>query len=159
MFGSQNTKQICRQCNPNRSCPADIPPCVGTRSPRTHRGASCVAEADRRFREDDSINVMCASLKSAGVGFTWTVAKYAFILDLWWNPQSIRQAEDRLYRIGQDSPVLIKRIYSEDTIDEAIIELLKRKEKLFDAIVDDVSLPTEDETSFDELIKLIKSKK
>lgn len=118
-----------------------------------------VADADEKFREDSSINVMCASLKSAGVGFTWTVANYAFILDLWWNPQAMRQAEDRLYRIGQTSPVLIKRLYSEDSIDEAILQILGRKEKLFDALVDDVNLPTEDEVTFDDLIDLIKMRK
>ena len=118
-----------------------------------------VKDADQRFREDDSVNVMCASLKSAGVGFTWTVANYAFILDLWWNPQAIRQAEDRLYRIGQKSPVLIKRVYSENSIDEAIMELLERKEKLFGAIVEDTPLTTEDDMSFDELIDLIRSKR
>ena len=64
-----------------------------------------------------------------------------------------------MYRIGQKSPVLIKRVYSENSIDEAIMELLERKEKLFGAIVEDTPLTTEDDMSFDELIDLIRSKR
>jgi hypothetical protein len=49
----------------------------------------------KRFLHDPGTRVMCASLKAAGVGLTWTVAAFVYHLDLWWNPQVLRQG-DRL---------------------------------------------------------------
>ena len=92
--------------------------------------------AHEEFIENDDCTVMCASLKAAGVGLTWTVASYVYHLDLWWNPQVLRQAEDRVHRIGQRSPVIIKRLIAEQTLDEGLKLLLQAKEELFDFVID-----------------------
>ena len=91
--------------------------------------------AHTRFLEDDDARVMCASTQAAGVGITWTVAQYVFHLDLWWNPQVLRQAEDRAHRIGQVRPVNVKRLVAEGTVDEGIVRLLAAKEGIFDLLI------------------------
>lgn len=93
--------------------------------------------AHERFINDANRTVMCASLKAAGVGLTWTVASYVYFLDLWWNPQALRQAEDRAHRIGQARPVFCKRLVAMGTIDEAIASMLQSKQELFTFFVED----------------------
>mgnify|MGYP006286569511 CR=1 FL=1 len=112
-------------------------------------------KAHTRFLEDESVHVMCAGLQAAGVGLTWNVAQYVYHLDLWWNPQVLRQAEDRVHRIGQSNPVLIKRLIAEGTIDENIAHLLTAKEAVFDYVIGDQANPPVDQPGFEELVKLI----
>lgn len=108
-----------------------------------------------QFVQDASRKVMCASIKAAGVGLTWSVACYAYETDLWWNPQVMKQAEDRLHRIGQTGPVLIKRLMSVDTIDEGIGKLLQKKEDIFDFVVERKPHVTANASSLESLLNLV----
>ena len=108
-----------------------------------------------RFLHDPSSRVMCASLKAAGVGLTWTVAAYVYHLDIWWNPQVLRQAEDRVHRIGQKNPVLVKRLISEGTIEEGIRELLAAKEEIFDLVITEKADNPSDPKFLPQLLSLI----
>ena len=56
-------------------------------------------EANHRFENDPNIRIMLASIKAAGVGLNWTIANHVYHLDLWWNPQVLAQADDRVHRI------------------------------------------------------------
>lgn len=88
-----------------------------------------------QFQEDPDLQVFLISLKAGGVGLNLTAAEYVFILDPWWNPAVEAQAIDRTHRIGQTKPVFAYRMICEDTVEQRIIELQKRKRKLADAIV------------------------
>ena len=79
--------------------------------------------------------VFLISLKAGGFGLTLTEADYVFILDPWWNPAAETQAIDRTHRIGQDKPVMVYRLVSEDTIEEKVVALQRRKRDLFDAVM------------------------
>jgi superfamily II DNA or RNA helicase len=83
--------------------------------------------------------VFLISLKAGGFGLTLTEADYVFILDPWWNPAAENQAIDRTHRIGQDSPVMVYRLVSEDTIEEKVVALQQRKRDLFSRVVEDGS--------------------
>lgn len=109
----------------------------------------------RRFLDDPSARVMCASLKAAGVGITWTVASHVYHLDLWWNPQALRQAEDRVHRIGQTEPVLVKRLVAEGTIEDGIKDLLALKEDVFDLVLGTAPDLSRDMGTFEQLLSLI----
>ena len=50
------------------------------------------------------------------------------------------QSEDRSHRIGQSAKVSVFKYFCVGTIEERIDEILKRKQRLFDELVDDVSL-------------------
>jgi SNF2 family DNA or RNA helicase len=93
-------------------------------------------EVVRAFREGDA-PVFLISLKAGGVGLTLTEADYVFVLDPWWNPAAESQAIDRAHRIGQDKPVMVYRLVSEDTIEEKVLALQERKRDLAARLVDD----------------------
>jgi len=88
-----------------------------------------------KFLNDNNTRVMLASLKAAGVGITWTVASFVYHLDVWWNPQASLQAEDRVYRIGQNKPVTVKQLACGDTIEETILKLQETKKEIFDIVI------------------------
>lgn len=89
-----------------------------------------------QFMNETSSQLMCASIRAAGVGLTWTVASHVYHLDMWWNPQVLRQAEDRVHRIGQKKHVLVKRLFAENTLDCGILKLLESKEDIFAFVID-----------------------
>jgi superfamily II DNA or RNA helicase len=90
------------------------------------------------FRDGDD-PVFLISLKAGGFGLTLTEADYVFILDPWWNPAVENQAIDRTHRIGQENPVNVYRLVSEDTVEEKVVALQERKRDLFDSVVGDGS--------------------
>jgi SNF2 family DNA or RNA helicase len=88
-------------------------------------------------------------LKAGGVGLTLTAADYCILLDPWWNPAVERQAVDRTHRIGQKKHVFVYRFIAKDTIEEKVLALQQKKQKLFNNVLDDgeafVSLLSEKE--------------
>lgn len=96
-------------------------------------------EIVKRFQEDEHSRVLLMSIKSGGLGLTLTRANFVFHFDLWWNPSVAAQAEDRTHRIGQKKTVFVTSLFVVDTIEERIQKLLKRKQALFKAVIDDLS--------------------
>ncbi|MCX6501218.1 MAG: DEAD/DEAH box helicase [Microbacterium sp.] len=84
------------------------------------------------------------SLKAGGFGLTLTEADYVFVLDPWWNPAAEAQAVDRAHRIGQTKSVIVYRMIAADTIEEKVVALQRRKARLFQAVVDDDALFSQD---------------
>jgi superfamily II DNA or RNA helicase len=84
--------------------------------------------------------VFLISLKAGGFGLNLTEADYCFLLDPWWNPATETQAIDRTHRIGQTRPVMVYRLISEDTIEEKVVALARRKAALFAGVMDDGDL-------------------
>ncbi|OAP64020.1 hypothetical protein AYL99_03247 [Fonsecaea erecta] len=84
---------------------------------------------------DNNIRILLASIKAAGQGLNLTTASRAFIMEPMWNPAAEAQAVDRIYRIGQKRPVLVKRYQMEDSIEGKIVELQRRKQQLADVSV------------------------
>lgn len=83
------------------------------------------------------------SLKAGGVGLNLTAADYVIHTDPWWNPKVEDQATDRAHRMGQERPVTVYRLISQDTIEEKILQLHTRKRALIDQVLSkngDVSL-------------------
>ncbi len=80
--------------------------------------------------------IFLLSLKAGGVGLTLTAADYCFILDPWWNPAVEHQAVDRTHRIGQDKHVHIYKMIGKGTIEEKVLALQHKKEKLFRDVID-----------------------
>jgi SNF2 family DNA or RNA helicase len=97
-------------------------------------------EVIRTFKEDPSHAVLVLSLRAGGVGLNLQDASYVFHFDRWWNPSVERQAEDRSHRLGQRYPVHVYAYTCEQTVEERIEVVLRRKRRLFQDIVDDVTL-------------------
>lgn len=113
-------------------------------------------KAISEFREDPNIKLMLASLKCGGLGLNLTMANRVIIVDPWWNQGVEDQAWSRVYRIGQESDVEIRRICVRDTIDtELLLRMQERKTEEINRTIDDNALP--EKLSVDELIKLFGS--
>ncbi|KAL1209582.1 Helicase-like transcription factor CHR28 [Cardamine amara subsp. amara] len=91
--------------------------------------------AINKFREDPDCRVFLMSLKAGGVALNLTVASHVFMMDPWWNPAVERQAQDRIHRIGQYKPIRIVRFIIENTVEERILSLQKKKELVFEGTV------------------------
>ncbi len=100
-------------------------------------GATAARERIVREFQDDSNGprVMLLSLKAGGVGLTLTAADHVYIMDPWWNPAVEDQAADRVYRIGQESPVFVHRLVARGTIEERVLALQDRKRDLMRAAI------------------------
>ena len=59
-----------------------------------------------------------------------TAARNVIHYDLWWNPAVENQATDRVHRIGQDKDVMVYRLITKGTLEEAIDAISKRKSPL-----------------------------
>jgi hypothetical protein len=93
-----------------------------------------------RFQESAEPSVFLLSLKAGGRGLNLTRASYVFHLDPWWNPAVENQASDRAHRIGQKSQVTITRLLMRHSIEEKMMELKKRKLKLYRSLLEDSEL-------------------
>ncbi|HJV66154.1 MAG TPA: DEAD/DEAH box helicase [Geomonas sp.] len=90
-----------------------------------------------RFQNSPEPSAFLLSLKAGGRGLNLTRASYVFHLDPWWNPAVENQASDRAHRIGQQRQVTITRLLMRHTIEEKMMELKKRKLKLYRALLED----------------------
>ncbi len=81
-----------------------------------------------------AVNVFLISLKAGGVGLNLTEADTVIIYDPWWNPAAESQAADRAHRIGQDKPVFVYKLITENTVEEKIIAMQDRKRALAEGI-------------------------
>ncbi|MDT8439968.1 MAG: C-terminal helicase domain-containing protein, partial [Wenzhouxiangellaceae bacterium] len=90
-------------------------------------------EAIGRFR-DGEVPLFLISLKAGGVGLNLVEADTVIHYDPWWNPAVEHQATDRAHRIGQDKPVFVYKLVTEGTVEEKILALQQRKQKLADGV-------------------------
>jgi len=108
-----------------------------------------------RFRDDESCKVLLISTRAGGLGLNLTEANHVFHFDLWWNPATAAQAEDRAHRIGQRKGVFVQSLLTRDTIEERIQQILEQKGLLFKYFVDDLSeTDVKDALSEEELFGL-----
>ncbi|WP_232380584.1 DEAD/DEAH box helicase [Leptospira ainlahdjerensis] len=95
------------------------------------------------------------SQQAGGVALTLTKADTVFHLDPWWNPAVEDQVCDRAYRFGQKQPVFIYKLYSENSVEERVLELQEKKRKLFAALLDSGNKKKQTPISREELSELI----
>jgi SNF2 family DNA or RNA helicase len=88
------------------------------------------------FKSGD-VDVFLISLKAGGIGLNLTEADTVIIYDPWWNPAVEAQAADRAHRIGQDKPVFVYKLITENTVEEKMIAMQERKRALADSIYTD----------------------
>jgi SWI/SNF-related matrix-associated actin-dependent regulator 1 of chromatin subfamily A len=94
-------------------------------------------QAVDQFQNDDKIKVFVGNLKAAGVGLTLTSAEAVIMNDLSFVPAEHAQAEDRAYRYGQKSNVLVYYPLYENTIEGAVYDILNRKKEIIRTVMGD----------------------
>lgn len=95
------------------------------------------AEQINEFQNNPDIKVFLLSLRAGNSGINLTAADYVFLADPWWNPFTMRQAEDRAHRIGQERTVFSYKFITKDTIEEKILRLQQKKTELAGSIIPD----------------------
>jgi SWI/SNF-related matrix-associated actin-dependent regulator 1 of chromatin subfamily A len=81
--------------------------------------------------------VFVGNLKAAGVGLTLTSAEVVIMNDLSFVPAEHSQAEDRAYRYGQKSNVLVYYPIYDNTIEAAIYDILNKKKEIIRTVMGD----------------------
>lgn len=95
-----------------------------------HGGTKNREELVAKFQHSAGPPVFLISLKAGGSGLTLTEADTVIHYDPWWNPAVEDQATDRAHRIGQDKPVMVYRLVVEDTVEQKMVELGRRKREI-----------------------------
>ena len=88
-----------------------------------------------RFNQDSNEQLFVISLRAGGTGLNLTAADTVIIYDPWWNPAVEVQAVDRAHRIGQTKKVNVYRLVTEQSIEQKIMELKRKKARIVDALV------------------------
>jgi superfamily II DNA or RNA helicase len=92
--------------------------------------------------------------RAGGVGINLTMANYVVHFDHWWNPATVRQAEDRVHRIGQEKKVFVYHLWTENTVEERVYRKLQDKQRLYDEVIDALSNVGGTGLSEDELFEI-----
>lgn len=79
------------------------------------------------FANDSSVRILLISLKAGNAGINLSCASRVIMVDPWWNPGVEKQAEDRVYRIGQIRPVFIYHLIMRNSIEQQIFEMKEQK--------------------------------
>ncbi|MCX4247617.1 DEAD/DEAH box helicase [Paraliomyxa miuraensis] len=95
-----------------------------------HGGTKNREELVAQFQQPSGPPVFLISLKAGGSGLTLTEADTVIHFDPWWNPAVEDQATDRAHRIGQDKPVNVYRLVVEDSVEQKMVELGRRKREI-----------------------------
>ncbi|KAI8612868.1 P-loop containing nucleoside triphosphate hydrolase protein [Chytriomyces sp. MP71] len=108
-----------------------------------------------KFRTDASCSVCIMSLMCGSLGLNLTCANNVILTDLWWNPMLEDQAVDRVFRMGQQKPVHVHRMIVENSVEERIVALQKRKRDLVESTIGGKDGFKGRKLSFGEMIALI----
>jgi len=95
------------------------------------------AEAIERFQTDPERKVFVAQLQAAGLGITLTAASTAVFYSLNYSYADYEQCCARIHRIGQDQKCTYIHLIAEGTIDEDVLDILKRKGSMANLVVDE----------------------
>ncbi len=95
------------------------------------------------FKDHAGGAVLLMTLKTGGVGLNLTKASYVFHIEPWWNPAVENQATDRTHRMGQTNTVQVYRYLMQESVEEKIEILKKRKEDRFQALFGKTGLDEE----------------
>ena len=86
----------------------------------------------------DNCNFLVASQQVGGTGLTLTECHTVIYLSNTFSTTERSQSEDRFHRIGQDNKVTYVDIVAKNTVDERILDVLKKKKDLSTHIVDTI---------------------
>jgi SNF2 family DNA or RNA helicase len=103
----------------------------------------------KRFKEDDSIDVILGSNKTLEVGVTLTEANIMLIFGTPWRQSDMSQITDRIHRIGQTDECFIYTVYletKEKNLSNRMEEILKWSGEMTDSYIDSIVTNTEEKS-------------
>lgn len=82
------------------------------------------------MESNENCKMMICGLQVGSVGLNWTWANHVLITDPWWNKCVETQAFCRVQRMGQKKETHLVKLYIEGSIDERLLAMQTRKNKL-----------------------------
>lgn len=95
--------------------------------------------AVKSFNTDKRIRLFICQLKAAGIGWSAKACATTATIEYWWNPAIHKQADDRVFGIARGDkgkPCFNYYFTARGTFEETMCEILQRKQKHIDAILD-----------------------
>ncbi|KAI5295957.1 hypothetical protein KEM52_006305 [Ascosphaera acerosa] len=114
-------------------------------------------EAMVKFTKDESCTIMLASLSVCSVGLNLMAASQVILTDSWWAPAIEDQAVDRVYRLGQTRQTTIWRLVVENSVEDRVLQVQKKKRALMSAAFREKQKAVSRETRIAEIAQLIGS--
>ncbi|PNH06056.1 DNA repair protein RAD5 [Tetrabaena socialis] len=84
-------------------------------------------EAIDSFQHDPATTVFLLSVRSGAVGINLTAADHVFLMEPCMNPAMEEQAIGRAWRMGQQRPVVVKRLVVQGSVEERIMEVVRTR--------------------------------
>ncbi|KYM80073.1 Lymphoid-specific helicase, partial [Atta colombica] len=109
------------------------------------------------FNNDPDMFLFLISIRAGGIGLNLMSADTVIVYDSDWNPQVDIQAMARCHRIGQTKPVVIYKLCTKGTIDEAIMKRADAK-RILEKMVMSKELQSLNINRVLEMKKLMESK-
>lgn len=97
-----------------------------------------IEEIKSKFQNDPDKKLLIFTWQKMGVGHTLNAASYMICIDTAWTDGTQTQTEDRIHRVGTKKPVFIYRLWSKNTFDERVKEILEDKKAISDFMIDGV---------------------
>jgi len=88
------------------------------------------------FSEGEDGSVLLCQIVAGGVGLNIQAASVVIIAEPQLKPSIENQAISRAYRMGQARNVIVFHMLSDETIDERIVDILRKKTEIFDSFAD-----------------------
>ncbi len=115
------------------------------------------ADSDRKkqallatFECDPNKRIFLGHPRTAGLGLNQLVAaNYVVHFDHWWNPAVTNQATARAHRPNQTKKVFVYHLWVEDTIEELVLQKTIAKQRLYDDVIDSLSVEISEDVLFD----------
>lgn len=105
------------------------------------------------FQTDSRVRLFIGQIQAAGLGITLTAASAVTFVEFAWSPADHEQASDRIHRIGQEAEtVFAYYLIAEGTIENSIVRLLQRKQKVVSYVLDGKERDFIDQSLLDSLI-------
>ncbi|OCH88895.1 hypothetical protein OBBRIDRAFT_733561 [Obba rivulosa] len=98
-------------------------------------------------QEKSPYDVFLISTKAGGLGINLTKATTVIMFDSDWNPQNDLQAIARAHRIGQTKTVKVYRLICRGSVEDQMLDRIRRKLFLSVKVMGSSSTPSNDETS------------
>lgn len=89
-----------------------------------------------RLQKDPLVRVFIGQITAAGIGITLTAAADLLFVESSWVPAENEQAAQRIHRLGQENPCLVRYAMLAGSIDEQIQRACMRKMASIGAVVD-----------------------
>ncbi|PSN71344.1 SNF2 family helicase/ATPase-like protein [Corynespora cassiicola Philippines] len=89
-------------------------------------------KAIETFSHNPDVRNILISIGAGGLGLNLTMANKVYVMEPQFNPAAEAQAVDRVHRLGQTREVTIKRFIMEDSFEEKMLELQRKKKALAD---------------------------